>query len=229
MGYWTVPEMWPDGECWIIGGGFSIPRQFGVPDNIIQDVMKGVKDPSAYSQYMEAIHEKHTIGINMAYKIGDWIDIIFFGDKSFYDKVKYDFMRVSALKVTCQSTFNSPRKFPGVKIMRRLPRKKLEGISNMPNAVCWNYNSGAAAISVAAHTGVKRIVLLGFDMNLGEGEHRHWHYLYGKKSKPPPYPNHIRCFPAIKHDAKKRGIEIINANPDSAIKEFPRMSVKELL
>jgi len=29
-------------------------------------------------------------------------------------------------------------------------------------------NSGAAAISVAVHTGAKRVILLGFDMSLGD-------------------------------------------------------------
>ena len=36
-------------------------------------------------------------------------------------------------------------------------------------------------------------------------------------------------FAQIAKDAKSRGIEILNANPKSAIEEFKKYSVKELL
>ena len=59
MGNWFVPRMWEDGECWIIGGGYSLPRQFGIPKKVIQDVMSLKKPVSAYSPYLEEIHGKH--------------------------------------------------------------------------------------------------------------------------------------------------------------------------
>ena len=40
VGNWFVPRMWNDGECWILGGGSSLPRQFGVPESVIEKVMK---------------------------------------------------------------------------------------------------------------------------------------------------------------------------------------------
>jgi hypothetical protein len=39
----------------------------------------------------------------------------------------------------------------------------------------------------------------------------------------------MRGFKQIAIDAKNLGIEIINASPDSDIKEFRKVSVKELL
>jgi len=36
-------------------------------------------------------------------------------------------------------------------------------------------------------------------------------------------------FPDIKRDADELGIEIINANPESAITVFPRMNFKEII
>jgi len=36
-------------------------------------------------------------------------------------------------------------------------------------------------------------------------------------------------FPVIQNDANARGIEIINCSPESAIQEFPKISVKEAL
>ena len=71
---WSVPRMWEEGDVWILGGGPSVPRQFGIPEKVVQDVINGISPPSVYSPYMKALHDKHVIGINVAYLIGNWID-----------------------------------------------------------------------------------------------------------------------------------------------------------
>jgi hypothetical protein len=91
-----------------------------------------------------------------------------------------------------------------------------------------NGNSGAAAINLATLFGAKRILLLGFDMKLGENDERHWH---------PDHPlpcTQAQCFDdwlykfgAIARDAEKMGVEIINCTPDSALTVFPMMSLEE--
>ena len=72
---WSVPPIWDGGEVWILGGGSSVPKQFGIPEEIIEKVVNGELPPSAYSPYMEAIHNKHVIGINVSFLIGTWIPI----------------------------------------------------------------------------------------------------------------------------------------------------------
>jgi len=224
--FWTVPKIWKGGECWIIGGGPSITRQFEIPDDVVRKVKSGELGVDAYSPYLSYLHNKHVIAVNMAYKIGDWIDMMFFGDRSFWDRVKRDLHKFPGLKVTCG--INVDKQFPNVRMLKRKKgRAWTYGLAPEPNSVCWNSNSGAAAINLALHTGVKRIYLLGFDMQTKDPE-RHWHKLYGQISKSPPYLTHMRSFPAVKKDADKLGIEIINVNPDSAIKDFPRMSLKQI-
>ena len=226
---WVMPPVWEGGECWIIGGGLSMPRQFNIPEDVIQAVSTGKAEPSAYSPYMKGIHKKHIIGVNMAFKIGDWIDICFFGDRNFFNRVKYELSEFPGLKISCRSKFNPAFEIPGVKLMSREHRKTLYGIGTIPGHVRWNGNSGGAAINIAAHAGVKRIILLGFDMK-NEGKTTHWHFLYGQKNlKTLPYDKHLICFPYIARDAKHLGIEIINANPDSAINCFKKVPLKELL
>ena len=102
--------------------------------------------------------------------------------------------------------------------------------------VGWNGNTGGAAINLAVHMGAKRILLLGFDMNLDGTQMQHWHDLYGKgpvaderRKRKLPFARHITCFAFIAADAKKLGVEIINLSPNSAIDNFPKMSVKEFL
>lgn len=234
MALWNVPKIWDGGECWIIGGGTSVPRQFGVPEEVILKVMTGAP-ASEYSPYLSPIHKKHVIGINNAYKIGDWLDVIFFGDCAWYVMHKENLAKINRLKVTCCDRFAKPDALcEGIKYLAKDKTKNL-GISNNPSLVCWNNNSGAAAISLAAHFGVKRIVLLGFDMNLDEKRVSHWHgshntspsRVLGKNVKIPPFARHLKGFPQIAADAKARGIEILNASPISAIQDFPKVNAKD--
>lgn len=228
---WKVPKIWEEGDVWILGGGPSLPIQFGVPEKIINKVISGALPPNAYSPYMEAIHKKHVIGVNMSYKIGDWIDMVIFGDSGFFLKERVPLSQFPGLKVSCHSGYKNE---PWIKYVGRDPRVK--GISANPGMVCWNGNTGAAAISIAANAGAKRIILVGFDMSIDGNRMQHWHNLYLKgpvnndrRRRKLPFPRHLAGFPVIEEDAKARGIEIINASPVSTISCFPKKTVKEIL
>ena len=211
-----------------------MPRQFDVPEEVVQAVMSGERLPAAYSPYLSPIHGKHVIGVNNAYRIGVWIDAMFFGDGAWYVVHRELLAKFPGLKVTCHIRFLKKKGTEGIKYLAKDKNHKY-GISNNPTTVCWNSNSGGAAISMAAHFGVKRIILLGFDMALDGGAVSHWHGSHGplgrgkKKTKPPPFPRHLRGFEMIAKDAKERGIEILNASPNSAIVELPKVSVEDVL
>lgn len=225
--------MWEGGDVWIIGGGPSIPKQFDVPDDVIQQVISGALPPNAYSPYMEAIHKKHVIGINMAYKLGNWIDMVVFGDSGFYLREKVGLSQFQGLRVSCH---DSARHDKWVKTLSR-DSSHPKGISSSPSMISWNGNTGAAAISIAVHAGAARIILLGFDMNIdARSQMQHWHNLYGKgpvqddrRRRKLPFPRHLTGFTVIADDVKKLGVQIINASPNSAIQCFPKMTVKEIL
>lgn len=233
MAKWTAPDMWQDGECWIIAGGPSMPRQFGVTEELIRRVMNREENPSAYSPYLSPIHGKHVIAVNNAYQLGSWIDVVFFGDCAWYKTHRKKLAEFPGLKVTsCNRFTNKPKeKSEGIKYLAR-DKTHRQGISSDKSKVSWNNNSGAAAINLAVHFGAKRIILLGFDMSLDKGKISHWHGSHGnpwEKQKPPPFKRHLKGFPVIAADAKSMGVEIINASPDSAIDDFLKMGVKELL
>lgn len=227
--------MWQGGDCWIIGGGPSLAEQFDIPEEVIQNVKDGIAPLQAFSPYLSAIHKKHIIGINVAYMLGDWVDMMFFGDKRFFLERRRRLAEFPGLKVSCHQTLNHARyKADRIKYLVK-DRNKPKGISFDSRKVSWNANSGAAAISIAAHTGVSRIILLGFDMKMNDAEEQHWHkeYMKDKSYKMPPtklpFERHLIGFNHIMKDAKKLGIEIINACPDSAITQFRKTTVKELL
>src|SRR5690606_37197584 len=108
-----------------------------------------------------------------------------------------------------------------------LKRDYRSGISDKRDTICWNNNSGAAAINLAALAGAKRILLLGFDM-LPE-KSTHWHSLYGDvRTHRNTFNRFLKHFPNIARDAKKRRIEILNVSPNSAIEDFPKVSLKDV-
>jgi hypothetical protein len=226
---WNIPNIWGGGDCWIIGGGPSVAIQFNIPQDVVNKVALGELTPSAFSPYMLAIHNKHVIGVNAAYLLGDWIDIVFFGDIGFFLPNQEQLKEHTSLKVTCVplTTPNWVKKVPQDK-------EYIWGITTNKNKVSWNGNSGAAAINLAVHLGAIRIFLLGFDMTLGEGDVQHWHNVYQsntqkRKKHKLPFEAHLQGFPKIAADAKKLGVEIINVNPNSMIPHFPKVSLKQIL
>jgi len=229
MTIWTVPKMWEGGDAWIIGGGYSMPEQFNVPKSIIKDVCSGRQLPDVYSQYLEPIHNKHVIGVNNAYQIGTWMDVLFFGDSSWYLKHRKALAVWPGIKVSCAPRFgNLPqKKMEGIKCLIK-DSKHNKGLTNSPRKVAWNSNSGAAAVNLAVHFGAKRIFLLGFDM-IKVGKNTHWHGSHGKGQKRLPYQRHLKGFPIIVQDAKQLGVEIFNVNTQSKIDDFPKVTLEEAL
>lgn len=233
--WWTIPRIWNGGDVWIIGGGPSIIKQFGIPSEIVEQVRSGELSPSAYSTYMKAIHNKHVIAINAAFLIGNWIDFVFFGDKNFFLRFEKELSQFPKPRI---SSHEWTKDVDWIKTLKKQPGKPF-GISDKPKFVSWNSNSGGASISLAAHLGVKRIFLLGFDMKLGEANEQHWHEEYTKKrlnddptpiARRLPFKMHSKGFKKqIVVDAKAWGIEIINVSPESALEAFPRMTLQEAL
>lgn len=224
---WTVPRVWEGGRCFLIGGGPSVLKQFNIPTEIVREVYAGSKAPSAYSPFLEPIHKEHIIAVNVAYRIGDWIDCMFFGDKDTYYENERLLPCFRGLKVSCAPGIENK---PGIKWLRRDPRKK-KGITTDPSQVCWNHNSGAAAMNLAVHMGVRQIILLGFDMKLDEKKNQHWHKFYAGKLTDVgnTMKTHLSYFPAIAEDLKKLGVEVLNANPDSNITEFRKVNIQDVL
>lgn len=204
-----MEDQWKGQEVWILGGGNSLPIQLGVPQHII-----GKKQPKDYIPYMEQLKDKNVIGVNAAYVLGkDIVDVCFFGDDKFWDNHKQNLI---ASKIPLVSIARQFEKSSEVTYIQRDRKKKL-GIS-VDGTLCWNANSGAAAINLAVLMGASRICLLGFDMHDNGGSH--WHNYYPANTSK-PYTKHLSGFPAIAEDLKQLGIDIINYSPDTAIKDIP--------
>lgn len=169
----------------------------------------------------------------MAFQLGDWVDFCFFGDDGWFRDHRDALCQFTGMRISCAPMFGKTTYHADngerVKYLIQDP-KKSHGISDVPYTVCWNANSGAAAISLAAHLGAKKIVLVGFDMQLDSNGNSHWHKEYQlHPNRRPVFPRHLRGFPIIAKDAERMGIVILNASPDSAITSFPKMTVEAVL
>ena len=240
MKVWRVPDMWKNSDVWIIGGGPSIIPTFQIPESVVESVRQRKAGLDTYSQYFAPLHSKHVIGINVAYQLGSWVDMCFLGDLNFFDVHRAGLSHFTKLVVTCHEKVGKKelswvKYLPHEKRVVKDPQESEYGISTRPDRVCWNHNSGAAAISVAAWTGAKRIILVGFDMTLDAvTKEQHFHNEYRKKGtiRQPiqlPFSKHLRPWGIIKRDADNMGIEILNTSLNSAIKEIKKVHIKELL
>jgi len=234
MGIWIPEKIWAGQECWILGGGPSVLTVFGIPEDVKYRLMVAREHPRLLSDYMDALHHRNVIGINNAYRIGDWIDIVFFGDCSWYNVHRAALLDFPGQKVTCCRRMegwrdDDPR---NIRYMRKDGDHR-KGISTKPGHVSWNSNSGLAALSLAVQLGVSRVFLLGFDTE-PEGLHTHWHGSHrppGNRRMPRPeyYNAQLRKFDVVAEDAERLGLEILTVNPKSRVPHFPRISLQEAL
>jgi hypothetical protein len=196
---WTIPQIWEGETCYIIGGG-----------------------PSVKTAELSLLRGRRTIAVNNAYQLGDW-DILFYGD-----------CRWRELHA------NKLADWPGLKIhacnhgterigdTKRVERRNLQGLSRNPEILAWNLSSGACAVNLATLLGVKKIVLIGFDMRKIDGQNN-WHVDHPTSNRKgyDPYKRFLGPFPKIAEDLVKLQVECINATPGSALTLFPIMTLPE--
>jgi len=115
---------------------------------------------------------------------------------------------------------------PNVTWMKRL---RSSGLSRRWPEVCTGGNSGHGAINLAFLLGARRIILLGFDCHPNH-RHEHWfgRYDWGGQLDDSTTRRWRENFHTLAIELKREGVAVINANPDSAVDAFPRMSLEEV-
>lgn len=195
---WKVPKMWKGQTVFIVGGGPSLNRLD-----------------------LSLIHDKRCIGVNNAYMLGDWIDLCWFGDSrwlewhSTYRKFVDGWREFAGIRASCVARVRDHKDIKYVELSHDKPM----GIETNPSKVSWNKTSGSSAINIAYHLGAKRIVLLGFDMQIVDTK-QNWHNDHVTQGdRVNPYPRFMKAWKPLTDDLKKLGVELINCCMDSAIPE----------
>ncbi|MFN4176430.1 hypothetical protein [Phenylobacterium sp.] len=91
-------------------------------------------------------------------------------------------------------------------------------------------NSGFHAVNLAVQLGVRRIVLVGFDMSLADGVH--WHGAHDARLNNPTAQSLARWAGVLDRQALRLaqlGVEVLNASPVSALAAYPKVSLEDAL
>lgn len=106
-----------------------------------------------------------------------------------------------------------------------------DGLETDPSGLHHGHNSGFAAINLAYHLGVSKIILLGYDMHI-EGSRTNWHNepreqfeRFAQTLKRDMLPH----FSTLVEPLKQAGVEVINATPNSALTCWPYQPLEEAL
>jgi hypothetical protein len=104
-----------------------------------------------------------------------------------------------------------------------------EGLAPKNDYIHTGRNSGYQAISLAYIFGVKKILLLGFDMQRTNGK-SHWHGDHprglGNGSR---YQGWIIAMNKLAKDLADKGVTVINCSRQTALKCFPRSTIQKEL
>lgn len=94
-------------------------------------------------------------------------------------------------------------------------------------------NSGFGALALSIALGCKQIGLLGFDLKVDfKNSGTHWHKGYVNQrfsTMQKKLDKFKKCFEEFSEVIKQQGINVVNLNPQSALKCFPFSKVKEFL
>ncbi len=103
-----------------------------------------------------------------------------------------------------------------------------KGFDEDPACLRSGNNSSYAAMHLAAHLGASMDVLLGVDMRHGAKGETHFHGGHGLQHQEETLTNlMLPWFDALVKPLADRGIAVINASPDSALKTWRRCSIED--
>ena len=161
--------------------------------------------------------------------LAPWADVLFASDAKWWNTYREEAMKFAGLKL-------GGAQVPKWDGLHRVQFSPCSPFDERPTHVVGGGSSGYQAVHIAAHFGATRILLFGFDMR-EVGKLRHW---FG--NHPAPLNNRgrfhrwIQSMRSLSAALAKRGIEVVNCTPGSALtgikastldKEFPMLRTAE--
>ena len=214
---WQVEPEWAGETVAILGGGPSL-------DQAQVDACRG---------------RCRAIAVNTAYQLAPWADILYFSDEVWWcwhhggvdnqgvsHKRDARYHAFAGRKVALSNAGTFHRE-PAVRVLQNYDARP--GLCEIRDGVYTGRSSGYQAINLAAHLGVVRILLLGFDMRAVAGR-THWHQGHKRATAPCDLENvMLPWFQTLIEPCRKRGIEIVNCTPGSAITCFKKAPLETAL
>jgi hypothetical protein len=207
---WRIEPLWKGETVVVMGSGPSLRRYDA-------DYVRG---------------KARVIVVNDQCGTAPWGDLLYACDKKWWEHPEKRRLheKFDGIKVSLETT--------GLPDVRRVDRAMsgrsyvTTGLSFDPGVIVTGGNSGYQAINIAVQLGVRRIVLLGFDLKPGKNGTMHNH---GRHPSPLNNPTTyhfglwIDNFRSINEPLASAGIEIVNATSDSALTAFPMIDLRDCL
>lgn len=211
MEYWNIQREWEGETCAVLASGPSMSYELSEKIRRL-----GVRTIAVNNQ-----------GIDVGNKpaMAPWADILYAADQLWWHNNRDAALSFKGIKVTIMpSTCVARRESEEVRLVGNGGQT---GFDSRTTHLRSGGNSGYQAIHLAAHLGVKRILLFGFDMHSKNGEHWFGYHAWrlGHKGN---YSLFLGRFDSLAPELRGRGIEVLNCTPGSALKCFPMMPLEEV-
>ncbi|RWO83163.1 MAG: hypothetical protein EOS18_06115 [Mesorhizobium sp.] len=201
---WSVPRDWPGETVFVLASGPSVKQ-------LDLSLLKG----------------RRVIAVKSSWLHWPAADVLFFADGRWWreKQLRPGVDAFAGLIITTATEIGDSR----VKKMKKVAPTVL---AEKPDTVALARTSTTGAINLAIHFGATKIVLLGVDGKLGADGQRHSHRLnwpWPKGGQPQAFADQMAEYRAIAPSAVTMGVEIVNANPDSAVHVWPRLKFEDCL
>ncbi len=196
--------------------------------------------PSLSKDHLEIVRRAReadavrVIVVNDNYLVAPWADLLYFADHRWWqwhtagiekawpwarftkEEVRAAFKSFAGQKVTIQHQpmASGPDIFS-------LKNGGPDGVSDKQNEIRTGSNSGFQAMNIAALSGSKTILLLGYDMRF-QGGRAHAHNGHPVKMPEDAYGRYAKNFSSMQSPLAKMGVRVVNCTPDSRIDAFPK-------
>lgn len=196
-----VPQLWPESTIVCIASG-----------------------PSLTQADVDFVHGKaRVIVVNNTHLLAPWADVLWATDAEWWDHY-HGVPSFQGLKFSLQVDGYTAT-YPDVHIVKNTGRP---GLSLDRGAVANGFNGGHAAMNLARHLGARKIVLLGYDCQLGLRGETHWHGDHPREiRKALLFEEWKRYFETIVPPLSSCGIDIVNCSRSTALTGVPWCTLSE--
>lgn len=200
--FWTPPRDLLHGQtAFLLGGG-----------------------PSLRALDIERLRGRQVVAINSACHLAPWAPILFFTDNNWFDDHRAIIEPWSGLVVTVSR--HAKGKLPDKLLRIELAEMRTFTVGHQ--ILKRGRSSGHTAISLVIALGCRDVVLLGYDMRVVDGRSHH-HDDYHNPDVNLYATDFLPAFKGWNKAAREAGVTVRNATPDSALDEFERASIDDIL
>lgn len=176
----------------------------------------------------QLVEKCRVIVVNDAVFVAWWADWLHACDYKWWLWYRETATKFPGIRTTCTETV--PEAW--ARYLKVIPPERdgaRGGFALAADTVAGGGNGGYQAIQLAVKAGGTRVLLLGLDMQPGEGGTPHYHGDHPDQIRSDYKNTMLPNFPSLAEALKKRRVEVINCAPGSALTCFPMSSIEDVL